>query len=107
MPERLDRVLIQLADRRVTITWAERDELLSRLRGLTSTASIVTAFAAVGASRPVQLDAEQRGTLLSVVRSWHDQVGRDKLPPGIVALRDALADEFSEGGSVGEGWWGR
>jgi hypothetical protein len=53
----------------------------------------VQAFAAVGASRPVTLTAEGKGTLLGVVAEWLDEATVDGLPPGVFELRNALVDE--------------
>ena len=61
---RLDRVRIDVAGNFVEITWDERDTLLGKLRVLAGCETIVQNFAeAVGASRPVELDDEQRSRL--------------------------------------------
>jgi hypothetical protein len=72
VPERLDNVEV-LAGRdpgRVTISWAAREELLSRLDSLGEEAeSTVDAFRAVGASRPVPLELADK-EILSEIDAW-------------------------------------
>ena len=48
----------------VVISWAERDALLDELVPLKDAASIVCAFEAVGSSRPVILEADERRRVL-------------------------------------------
>ena len=84
----------------VAITWAERELLLARLepdarvrRGRKapdppeSHREIVTAFAAIGVSRSVELSAEQRQELIAVLDGWDD------LPDGLRDLRADFAEE--------------
>jgi hypothetical protein len=87
MPERLDRVHVDVAGEIVMITWDERDVLLEELAWAAETKSIRVKFEAVGASRPVELDAEERTRLRTALDEW----GSDRLQPeGIARLHTAL-----------------
>jgi hypothetical protein len=87
MPERLDRVHVDLAGEVVEITPDERDVLLAELAFAGGTKPIRERFEAVGASRPVELDAEQRARLRTALDNWGD----DRLQPeGIARLHAAL-----------------
>ncbi len=81
--------------------WESRQELLERLRDAPAAASIVTAFEAVGTSRPVTLDADGKDLLYAVVRLWLNEVGVDGLPPEILDLRNALIDNNSHDRGAG------
>lgn len=67
---RLDRVQIDVAGEIVEIAWKERDTLLRRLRAVAGCEKVVQHFEAVGASRPVQLDDEQRSRLRVTLELW-------------------------------------
>jgi hypothetical protein len=79
---RLDRVQVNVAGDPVEITWDERDTLLRKLRILTNCETIVENFEAVGASRPVELDDEQRSRLRLTLELW----GVSVLPDGLAHL---------------------
>jgi hypothetical protein len=84
---RLDRVHVDVAGEIVEISWDERDVLLEELAFAADTKSIRVKFEAVGASRPVELDAEQRARLRTALDDW----GSDRLQPdGIARLHAAL-----------------
>ena len=79
---RLDRVQVNVAGNAVEITWDERDTLLGKLRVLAGCEAIVQNFEAVGASRPVELDDEQRSRLRLTLELW----GVSVLPDGLTHL---------------------
>jgi hypothetical protein len=84
---RLDRVRVDVAGEIVEISWDERDVLLEELAFAADTKSIRVKLEAVGASRPVELDAEQRARLRTALDDW----GSDRLQPdGIARLHAAL-----------------
>jgi len=84
---RLDRVRIDVAGEIVEISWDDRDVLLEELAFAADTKPIRVKFEAVGASRPVELDAEDRPRLRSALDNW----GSDRLQPdGIARLHAAL-----------------
>jgi hypothetical protein len=84
---RLDRVQVDVAGEIITISWHERDVLLEELAVVEGAKSIRERFAAVGASRLVELDAEQRARLRKGLDDW----GEDRLQPeGIARLHAAL-----------------
>jgi hypothetical protein len=84
---RLDRVQIDVADEIVEISWNERDVLLEELAFAADTKPIRVKFEAVGASRPVELDADNRSHLRKALDDW----GSDRLQPeGIARLHEAL-----------------
>jgi hypothetical protein len=88
--ERLSKVRIVVGDQIVEIPWSSRFELLERLRRLNSGADAVRSFEAVGATRPVELDAASTILLTDVLVGWVDELGPDELPAGVFELYDAL-----------------
>jgi hypothetical protein len=101
VPERLDRIEVTAGrdPGQVAISWAARDELLSRLDRLGEQAeSTVDAFRAVGASRPVELELPEKELVSGAIDTWLYEVGGGKLPPGIFELRDALIDDLRDAG---------
>jgi hypothetical protein len=98
---RLDRVKVDVTGEIVEIVWDERDALLDRLRTVAGCETIVEKFEAVGATRPVELDDEQRSRLRVALQFWE---GVRVLPDGIARLRAALVQD-SPGGDVGTGFF--
>jgi hypothetical protein len=96
---RLDRVEIRLSRRVVRISWDSRTELLARLRRLESAGPIVRAFEAVGASRPVELDREQKATMYAVLDVWLQNVPVDEFPEDVMDLRYVLDGDLTQEGS--------
>jgi hypothetical protein len=97
MPERLDRVQIELASQPdpIVISWAAREELLARLDGLPAHARVIDAFRNVGATAPVQLDQEGKLLLSTAIDDWLIELrDRGPLPAGIWDLRTALLDSL-------------
>ena len=96
---RLDRVQIDVAGKVVEISWNERETLLFELRFVAGCETIIEIFKAVGASRPVELDAGERSRLRVALRVWE----RDVVPAdGIARLLAALV-QADPGGQVGAG----
>ena len=92
MPARLDRVLVETPHGRVELPLDSRDALLERLGKAPSGNEVVAAFEVAGAT-PVTLTDEQRRTLYDVVHEWLLEVGVEKVPEGIFALRHRVVDE--------------
>ena len=86
MPQRLDRVQVDVAGEIVEIGWDERDTLLEKLETVAGCDTIVEKFEAVGASRPVHFDDEQRSHLRVALELW----GVSVLPDGLTRLLVAL-----------------
>jgi hypothetical protein len=81
------RVRIDLAGDIIEITWSDRDVLLEELAFARGAKDIRERFE-VGASGPVELDAEQQARLRAALDDW----GEDRLQPeGIARLHAALA----------------
>ena len=93
--ERLSKVRIVAGAEIVEIPWASRFELLERLRRLNSGVDAVRAFEAVGATKPVELDAASTILLTDVIVGWVDELGPEELPAGVFELYDALVTEAS------------
>ena len=100
MPERLDRVIIELSSRDVTITWEERRQLLKELveehsdrpNGDPSVnRAVCRAFEDVGASRAVILTFRQKAHLYSRLGWWEAYA---ELAPGLLELSAALRDDL-------------
>ena len=66
MPERLDRVLIDVDGQTLELPWPSREWLLGELSHHGEQA-IVDEFVNVGATRPVRLTTEQKTKLLEVI----------------------------------------
>jgi hypothetical protein len=96
VPDRLDRVGVDVAGEIVEISWDERDALLEKLETIAGCDTIVVKFDAVGASRPVHLDDEQRWRLRVALELW----GVSVLPDGLARLLIALV-RADPGGHVG------
>jgi hypothetical protein len=100
MPDRLDHVSITI-DRRgeanaVRLPWKSREYLLRKLRATPGAEGIVKAFEDVGATRPVELDAEQKATLYRLLNDRGFTTGFHELPQGFFELRNALSDEVAD-----------
>jgi hypothetical protein len=96
MASRLDRVQVDVAGETVEITLDERDTLLEKLETIAGCDTIVEKFDAVGASRPVHLDDEQRSRLRVTLELW----GVAVMPNGLARLLIALV-RADPGGHVG------
>jgi hypothetical protein len=67
---RFDRVQVDVAGEIVEISWDERDTLLGKLRSVAGSVAVGAKFEAVGASRPVELDGDERAHLRTVLELW-------------------------------------
>jgi hypothetical protein len=96
MPERLDRIQIELTNGTVTIPWTSRDALLGEFRTIDSMESIRRKFRALGASRPLTLDQQEKRELVNVIHHWADTTegGYTKLPDGVLELRNELIEDL-------------
>ena len=92
---RFDQIRVDVAGNVVEITSAERDWLLNKIGVVSGFESIVAKFEAVGASRPVELDFDERARLRAPLEFWEHQ-----LTDGLVRLLDALV-RVAPGGDVG------
>jgi hypothetical protein len=98
VPQRLDRVQVDVAGEIVDISWDERDTLLEKLETVAGCDTIVEKFDAVGASRPVHLDDDQRPRLRVALELW----GVSGMPDGLARLLIVLV-RANPGGHVGTG----
>jgi len=98
VPERLDRVQVQLARRRepLELPWDSRDKLLNEIRHLESAQPIVDAFENAGASRPVAFTLEQKAELFELLEAWANRVSISELPAVVWDLRCSLADDLHD-----------
>ena len=76
----------------VEIAWAERDWLLAKIAVVSGFESVVAKFEAVGASRPVELDFDERARLRAPLEFWEHE-----LTDGLVRLLDALVRAAPDG----------
>ena len=91
MAERLDYALVSTSHGVVVLPWDSRRELVDQLRKYGETAiSVIKAFDAVGATRPVRLTSPEKGVILGAVFEWSRTVPYDELPEAVWELRDAL-----------------
>jgi hypothetical protein len=100
VPDRLDRVQIQLASRPDpgVISWAAREELVRRLDARDGGASAAKAFRDVGASRPARFTIDEKEQLAIVLDEWMRYADRDLRPEGVFELRSALANDLHDAG---------
>jgi hypothetical protein len=101
VPDRLDHVSITI-DRRgeanaVRLPWRSWELLLRKLRATSGAEEIVKAFEDVGATRPVELDLEQKAVLYRLLDDRSFTTGFHELPEGFFELRNALSDEVADG----------
>lgn len=97
MPERLDRVTLRTRRTTVEIPWESRDALLREIRHLDSAKPVKTAFEAVGASRPVELDVDGMALVVEAIHVMGSNAGGlDRIPTGLFELRNALLDELHD-----------
>jgi hypothetical protein len=82
---RLDQVYVDVAGNVVEIAWADREWLLRKIETVAGFETIVAQFIAVGASRPVELDFDERARLRAALEVWERE-----LTDGLVRLLDAL-----------------
>jgi hypothetical protein len=82
---RLDQVHVDVAGNVVEIAWVEREWLLRKIETVAGFETIVAQFIAVGASRLVELDFEERARLRAALEVWERE-----LIDGLVRLLDAL-----------------
>ena len=100
MPERLDHVTITTRRTTIQLPLESRDALLHEIRHLESGKSVVAAFEAVGATRPVGLTPDGQALLISAIDVMTRNAGDPALlPPGIFDLRNALIDELHDAGA--------
>jgi hypothetical protein len=97
MPERLDRVQVQLASRpeAIDLPWDSRDKLLFEIREVDAMRPIVAEFENAGASRPLKFRVEQEEQLREAIEAWANRVTLSELPAVVWDLRCALADDLS------------
>jgi hypothetical protein len=90
MPERLDRMSVGTRQGTVAISWHARDALIAELK------SVVGAFHAVGASRPVMLDRAGKRIILETINALGEKTpgGFAELERELIQLRQALAEEL-------------
>jgi hypothetical protein len=95
MPERPNRVEVALNRGTAKLRPPSRDALLERLAHVEDGRSIRDAFAAVGASRPVELSREQKAKLHGVIDDWINELrgSGDDLDEGIRELWAGLYDD--------------
>ena len=92
-----DRVRVDVAGEIVEISWNERDAVLNQLAYVAGSHSVRERFEAVGASRSINLNPQQRARLREALDDWD----RGNLPPdGISRLRDALVSADPFGGKA-------
>jgi hypothetical protein len=83
---RLDQVHVDVAGNLVEIAWAaEREWLLRKVETVAGFETIDAQFEAVGASRPVELDFDERAGLRAALEVWERE-----LTDGLTQLLDAL-----------------
>lgn len=91
----IHKVRVRTRSKTVSLQWKSVQGLVARCIGAyPTTHAVVEQFRARGVSRPVELvDANDRAFVGAVIDAWAAQVGEEKLPHGILGLRNALRDD--------------
>ena len=84
---RLDQVRIDVKADVIEISWDERNWLLHKIEVVAGYESIVAKLHAVGASRPVELDFDERARIRAPLEFWQPE-----LTDGLAGLLAALVD---------------
>jgi hypothetical protein len=96
MPDRLDRVTVTTRYGDVELPWASRDALLQEIRHLESARSTIAKFEAVGATRPVVLEPDEKNLVVEAIHVMSRNAGgMQNLPEGLEQLRHNLVDELT------------
>jgi hypothetical protein len=74
-----------------------RKPLLERVNKRADGFQVRLAFEAVGSTRPVRLEPAGKRLLLQVVEAWLGEVRVDRLPAGVMKLRNELQNELANG----------
>jgi hypothetical protein len=90
-------VQVQLTSqsRPLEISRTDRDKLIRRIGNLDSARSVVTRFEGAAAARPVELADDEKGFLVVAIKAWMQDAGQDRVPGGLIRLRDGLLDDLS------------
>jgi len=70
------------------------DKLVRRLRHLAGAQPIIAKLEAATASVPIELTAGEKGFLVIAVKAWMEDAGRDRVPIGIIRLRETLLGDL-------------
>jgi len=104
MPERLDRVTFVVGDRKITMPWDVRDEMLVRGKEVPSLGPLCRRMAAAGASGPVPLEgAAEMLAALDLLRHWEREVPPAEIPLALGVLRAAICNELGGEGRSRQG----
>jgi hypothetical protein len=94
VPECRNGVAIALPLGAVVISCQARELLIDHVRPMARAARIVEELENAGASRPVELEQNERGMLHGILDEWARSAGGSQhLPEGIRSLRRSLASE--------------
>lgn len=96
-PRRIQYLRITLSRTTVELPWASRRPLLERVNKRADGLQVRLSFEAVGATRPVRLKPAGKQVLLEVVEAWLGEATFDRLPPGVLELRNELQNELGDG----------
>jgi hypothetical protein len=96
-PRRIQHFRIALSRITLDLSWTSRKPLLERVNKRADGLQVRLAFEAVGATRPVRLDPAGKRVLLQVVEARLGDVTVDRLPPGVLELRNELQNELADG----------
>jgi hypothetical protein len=96
-PRRIKYFRIALSRNTVELPWTSRKPLLERVNKRADGLQVRLAFEAVGSTRPVRLEPAGKRLLLQVVEAWLGEVRVDRLPSGVMELRNELLNELADG----------
>lgn len=96
VPDHLHTITVVLSAGDVTISWDTRQALMARLQHISDSSSLRSMFEAVGATRPVELNAAQRATLLGLLDEWSVDDESEAMPTELDDLRSSLRDDLAD-----------
>jgi hypothetical protein len=89
-----DRVSVDCAHDTVELTRDACEKLVRRIRHLGAARSVVAKLETAREPAPVELAHDEKGLLVVAITAWLQDVGRERVPAGVVRLRTALVDDL-------------
>ena len=91
----IETVTVVYSRGEVRLRKSSRDRLLDEISALGSAAGVRAAFANDAA--PVRLaSSDAKSVVVEAIETWMQNIGRDRLPPGVFDLRNALIDDLHD-----------
>jgi hypothetical protein len=89
-----DPVTLECSHETVELSRDACEKLVRRIRHLGAARSIVDKLGTVRPSAPIELAHDEKGLLVVAIAAWLQDVGRDRVPGGVLRLRTALVEDL-------------